>query len=227
MIGKNDKGFTIVELLIATAVFSVVILVTSVMIIEISKLYYKGVVTARTQTAARELVDAVSQPIKLESATVQAGKQDTTSIPNYAIKTLCVGDTRFTYVVGLKSGATHGANSDSIFHAVWRDQVASPSACLTLDPPDIDDPNLTGGSDMLGENMRLTAFDVTPSSIDQNLWNINISVIYGQRDLMIPAYNGALPGPQIPSDCNGFVTGSQWCARVTYDTRVYKRIVGS
>ena len=65
---NKQNGFTIVELLIASAVFSFVILGASVAIIQISRLYYKGIIVSNTQTSAKAILDSITQAIQYESA---------------------------------------------------------------------------------------------------------------------------------------------------------------
>ncbi len=72
---QNKKGFTIVELMIATVVFTLVLLMASAAIIEVGKKYYKGITYARTQEVARSVVEEISQSLQFTSQGVK--------VPNY------------------------------------------------------------------------------------------------------------------------------------------------
>lgn len=224
-IRKNNRGFTIVELLIATGVFSLMLLTMSALIIEISRLYYKGTVITNTQTAARELVESVSQPVRLDNATVYDGYTHTLSGP-YEAKSVCIGKKRITYAVNLSSGSTYDETKKIIPHPVWEDEVNAPSECSDASKrakiEDVTPPNGPAGKpgkDVVGENMRLINFDVSETMSTPGLWNISVGVIYGEEDLI----NFVVTPPVLPN-CKGAVAGSQWCAKASYNTKVFKRI---
>lgn len=228
IIKKSQNGFTIVELLIATAVFSMVLLGTAVIIMQVTRLYYKGIISSRTQTDARNLLENISRPIQLEKQTILSDNVTIPSISPYQAKVVCIGTTRLTYVEGLETDETVGFNSTTakIRHAVWKDQISNPQVCTT-NPPDLTSNSLSNGVDMLGQHMRLSKLEVKESSVMPGLWNIEVVVLYGDRDLMdpsVPPPSTPPPSPTIPTSCKGAVAGSQWCAKATYSTKVYKRI---
>ena len=70
MIRKNKQGFTILELLIATTVFSVVLLIVSAGIIYIGKVYYRTVTQNKAQEATRSIVEQVAQSIQFTGGDV-------------------------------------------------------------------------------------------------------------------------------------------------------------
>ncbi len=218
-IRKNNTGFTIIELLVATAVFSVVLLGAAATILQTSRLYYKGIISSRTQTAAREMLESISRPIQLEKQTV-IKPINVGMTGSYQVQALCVGTTRITYVIGLESDQNVSIDeaATKIRHAAWRDVIASPQECAT-GIPDLQAVKPTAnGVDLLGQHMRLS--DLTLESLQatrQGVWKVRVSVLYGERSLMSPAAG-------IPNACLGAIAGSQWCARTTYETMVYKRI---
>ena len=57
----KQAGFTIVELMIATAILSTILLLVTTMMINIGNLYYKGVNQARVQDGVRTLADDVGE----------------------------------------------------------------------------------------------------------------------------------------------------------------------
>lgn len=60
----NQRGFTLLELMIATTIFSSILLLLTFGLINIGKSYYKGRNTARTQELARRVMDEISQSIR-------------------------------------------------------------------------------------------------------------------------------------------------------------------
>ena len=66
--GKNG-GFTLIELMIASTVFAIVLLLISSGIIQIGNRYYKTTLQSRTQTAARNIVDEISRGMQFSGIT--------------------------------------------------------------------------------------------------------------------------------------------------------------
>ncbi len=57
----KPHGFTIIELLIATTIFSVVLLLAASGLLYIGRLYYKGLTSSATQEAARNIMQELTQ----------------------------------------------------------------------------------------------------------------------------------------------------------------------
>lgn len=249
---KNQSGgFTIVELLIATAVFSMVLLGTATMVIQVSRMYYKGIVSTRTQNETRALLEAISRPIQLEEAKVATTKPGPTpadppvkitgtpftvaSAQIYTPEAICVGATRITFVKGLKVNPDVAFDRDSIRHAVWIEPINNVGTCKD-NVPNLSSDLATGalpanvpqrGRDLISKNMRLVDLKVVETPAGSGLWSIKVKVLYGERDLMGPANAAPTGTPQnYPTACKGFIAGSQWCTAVEYETKVFKRLKG-
>ena len=231
---RNQKGFTILELMIATMVFSVILLGATTALIQIGKLYYKGVVSNRTQEVTRGIVDQIGQDLQFNAGAlttyIPAPYPGITSSPSSTLKigAYCVGTTRYTYILNVQVNGspaladnTYVTNSTSnkLNHALWRDTVQSNASCtpvnLSIAVP------TTGGEELLADNMRLTAFSVNCDT--NNICGVNAGVIYGDNDLLSPTPSGADPSTSVPTRCLG-VVGSQWCAAAQFTTSVLKRI---
>ncbi len=215
---QNNSGFTIIELLIATAVFSTVLLIASTVIIQIGRLYYKGLISAQTQETVRNIAENVSQDLKFSngnsfrqdytdsSVTGDSATQAPTAPTNHAYS-VCAGNNRYTYWLGQPvADGNHGILVDD----------APEGAC----PPN------GSGKELLGQNMRLTEFRVVKSTADPNLYNISIKVAYGDSDLLT-TYNqqtGDLEGSLPDTLCRSGIAGSNFCATSTLDTTVKRRL---
>src|SRR3990167_8074309 len=108
---KLSDGFTVIELMIATAVFAVVLLLCSVALLQIGKTYYKGITSTQTQNVARALIDDISQAIQFSGAQIK------TTDPSLAANTksfFCVGNVRYTYQLGVKLVDPPGPNGNVI-----------------------------------------------------------------------------------------------------------------
>ncbi len=195
-IDSNNKGFTIIELLIATAVFSVVLMLVTYGILQIGKSYYKGINATRTQEVARNVIEEISRAIQF------SGGQVTNTSPG-SPRHFCVDNNRFSYALDQQVGPNNAPN------ALVVDKQASCTAPLDLNvaPP-------AGARSLLPTGMRLAKMEVTKQNYGQNLYTVTVRVVYGDTDLLDPATH---------SSCRS-TAGSQFCAVSELSTTVQKRI---
>jgi prepilin-type N-terminal cleavage/methylation domain-containing protein len=206
---RLQKGFTIIELMIATMVFSVILIVITTAIIQIGHIYYKGVTSARTQEAARGIIDDISRSIQMSGGTV------TPSITNAAsgAKGFCVNQRRYSYVLDKQLTDSSLVASDQTKHALVVDEMNSQCTGATS-AQDITNAqvSLAAGSDeLLGPNMRLAKMSVTGSG---DLYTISVRVVYGDTDLLTSDH----------MSCVNQSAGSQFCAVSELNTTVQKRV---
>lgn len=234
---NNQKGYTIVELIIASSVFSVVLLGASAAMIQIGRMYYKGVIASRTQNTARAVADEISRAIQFsgESVTILDDPLVVGTGPESVPKgVFCVGNTRYTFLENAQinsdaSQRTGYTNDHRMAHALWKDEVTNPETdctrvgapSLVCDNPgpttDCVDPSLVVGEELLAEHMRL--LDLNVQNVGQGLWQVDVVVAYGDDNVFDS--NDATT-----AKCLGIVQGAQWCAVSTLSTNVYKRIQG-
>lgn len=214
---RNKKGFTIIELLIAMTAFTSMALLASLTILQIGRMYYKGVTSIDVQDATRNTASVITEQLQFSKGEIKTGDGGD-------FKSYCVGDNRYSYILDriqkkdVPAGPT-GFGDDSTRHALWYDKMTSSSTCTPLDPR-VENPSdlITfpgSGRDLLGENMRLTDFvieNINPS--DQFLVRLIVGVIYGDNDLIDRTVT--------PPVCSGSVVGSQWCAKSRLETQVYR-----
>lgn len=222
---SNQKGFTILELLITTLVFSVIFLGVTTALIQMSKLYYKGVVTGRTQEATRGIMDRVAQQLQFGNDDVAQAADKSYLVAgapsgSLTFKAFCIGGTRYTYRLNTQvnkdvAAGTYEASTNRLRHAVWRDNVPSGScepANLSLADPSTGQ----GGEDMLGASTRLSEFSTSCTAAD--VCTVKVGIIYGDNDLIeFDAASGN------PLRCRTII-GNQWCAASQFSTSVLKRV---
>ena len=227
---SRQAGFTLIELLIATTVFATVLLLSLAAVVQIGRMYYKGVTTSQTQQVARSILDEVSQSIQLGSIGITAanGSLDPSDATRVSAGFLCVGDLRYSYVINKqqsnpKDAAFGGSQS---LHVLWADGVGNcaskaGASSVTLDradPNGTGNPIASGGHELLGAKMRLTRFVVAPLAGSTSLYKVQVSVVYGDDDLLTP------PDATGRRACKGVYTGTQFCAISELSTLVQKRI---
>lgn len=207
---NNQFGFTIVELLMATAVFSIVLLIITTGIIKIGQSYYKGLIQNKTQETTRNISEDISRTIQLAS-----GQKVT---PNPADPNrFCVGTVRYTAYLNEKVDGPVGPITSGL-----KAESVPPNDCSAPD-----DPN---AKQLLAKNMRLLRFKVDPADPLAQTWRIDIRVGYGDNDLLTHYNdNGApLPGNIIANadsaNCKSGVSGGSFCATAQLNNLVKKRL---
>jgi prepilin-type N-terminal cleavage/methylation domain-containing protein len=209
---QREKGFTIVELMIATSVFAVVLLVATLGILQITRVYFKGVTETTTQNVARSVMDTVAQAVQFSGGNVLptiAGTATPTSP-----RAFCIGNQRFSYDLGyqLKDSSPNVTNHQA-YHVLAVDNYAG---CTQTAAQSLNTAALASGSrELISPNMRLTKFTV--ESQGDNLYKITIRIAYGDDDL--------LSNPTDPNAiCKGVRAGTQFCSISELSTIVVKRV---
>ena len=233
---NEESGFTIIELLIATVVFSLVMLILTYGILQISRTYYKGVTSANTQNTARDVIDNISQAIQFSGqGTGFAAIPSTNGSLGF-----CIGNQRYSYLPGyqLLNGTVDTTANQTNYAFV----VDTPASCNPISSSAQDLVGITkgtvmlapGSKELMGLHMRLADL-MLPASVSDNLYNIHIRVVYGDNDLLCSetavasscSSTTTMPsgGDYAETDlsCKG-QAGDQFCAVSDLNTIVQKRI---
>lgn len=212
---KSQSGFTIVELMISTMIFSFVLLVCAVAIVHVGRMYFKGVITSRTQDSSRRLGEDVAQAIQFGVSSdgtnfIRPG----TPIPysGVNVRSWCIGEIRYSYSVDQAMGVGNAR------HIVWKDRVAVDDAVCTPQNLTLTTPS-AGGEEMLGDKMRIPVFNVNELAGAAAVTQVDIKVAYGDTsDLFQPA-----PAPPF-EQCKGVNASGQFCSTAAFNTLVTKRL---
>lgn len=216
----SSRGFTIVEMMIATVVFSVILLVVAMGVISFSNRYYKAVNTSTTQNAARTIIDTISQAVQFGTANVYGSGAN-----NF----FCAGGNVFLFDA---TGAIYtGAPGQRGLYVTPMDGlVVAGSLCHNQ--------SLSGGQQLLGERMRITTLSLAQVGSTKS-YMITISLAYGENDLLcapasvVSSCNATAPiltdsqlksAPDVTCKAG---TGSQFCAVSLLKTTVQKRVSNS
>jgi prepilin-type N-terminal cleavage/methylation domain-containing protein len=189
----KQQGFTVIELLIASAIFSVIMLICLTAFVEIGRAYYKGVTMSRTQDVARSMIDDISRSLQFSNASVS-------SIGN---TTYCVGNKRYTISRGIEITSSGGVAGLQGQHGVQREDNFI-GGCSAATPA-----QLGSATELLSEGMQIDVFEVAPVSTDNKLWQIHIKIVSGSNIVANDILTGAVGAKQCVSRPGAT---SQFCA---------------
>jgi prepilin-type N-terminal cleavage/methylation domain-containing protein len=221
---RNQSGFTIVELMIATMVFSVVIFIITAGVLAFTRSYYKGINSSTTQNAARSVVDTISQAIQFSGRSVV---ETNLADPNNGY--FCAGD--YVYMISLGKKVP-----DNPIHGNWGIYQAAnpePGSCGALSGPTSD------GTELLGSQMRVADISVAKVSGETRLYSVSLRIAFGDSDLLCsPGLSGTTKGScnkgatsygpnatwHTPDMTCKTQTGSQFCAVSALSTTALQRV---
>ena len=201
----NSRGFTIIELLIATVSFSVILLVITGAIIQFSKVYYKGVISSKTQEVARAVSESIARDAQFSTVMPTAYSSTSTS-NNY--QTICIGSKRYNYY-------QYNSSLNPSFRLLgdpWQHMLTLDTAAGSCAPYDGNNAAVipSDAVELLGEKMQLLQLNVG-SDPATGIITVKVTVAYG---------NDASP----TSGCPTISLGGQFCAVSTIETKVTKRL---
>lgn len=236
----KQAGFTIIELMVASLVFTVILGVITSGIVHFTADYYKGINSSATQTTARTIANLIAQNLEYGG-----GEDSFSTATNGYNKAICIGSIKINYILG--SQLAKDPDTSVKYSVLLTPYDRTLGSCQTYD-------GITAGKELMGSNMRLTDLYVTPisngNSTGGHLYRVNVGVAYGDSDLFCSTavapsntYGGcdrAAPALQMPSEssaatnfwgtnengskitCHG-VSGQQFCAISHLTTQVNTR----
>jgi prepilin-type N-terminal cleavage/methylation domain-containing protein len=230
-IRTSQQGFTIVELMIATVVFSLVLVTITYGVLHFTSEYYKGVNSSTTQDTARSVMDTISQSIQFSGETAVAPSVDA---DNNDRGYFCVGSQVFVYTLGVQYMGSVSPTTPGLY-------VMS-GTCPSSKPA-----TLANGQELLDSHMRLAELSVLPVTGVAQAYTVSIRLAYssggdpahdGDDLLCSPSTStGATacstpfkPGTELSSDyihsdliCRSQI-GSQFCAVSGLSSTVVQRV---
>ena len=191
---KSQRGFTVIELLIATAVFSVVLLVFVTSFLRLSELFYKGVNLTNTQESARNMIQSISSDIQFYNQAPQVFPSE-----NY----FCIGTHRYTYVPYVQ----YDPSSSS---AIGMIKENLPN-CVS---PTIQPANLRNGQEMLDPGMQINKMIITCNA--SGLCSVSTHLVYYSNDPTVLSPSSIDPAAL----CTGPASSTQFCATADYSSTI-------
>jgi prepilin-type N-terminal cleavage/methylation domain-containing protein len=211
---KNQQGFTIIELLVATAVFSIVMVIILAAFLRVGQLYYKGIYLSKTQESTRNISDDIVNQLRLNGnpAALRAGG----TINSHPVFFMCVGNKRYSF---MSNNVVNTANESNTNFGLVRDTFLPAIGCVspTASP-------LVSPTEMLSDKMRLVAtgtgagqsdlLNTCTSISSHTTCVVHVHIEFGDDDLLTAVNT---PG----TTCTGPLSGSQFCATTDLDTTIY------
>lgn len=202
---QKQRGFTIIELMIATTIFSLVLMICLAAIMTITRMYYQGTLQARTQNRTREIVDEIADELRYQPGDVvvndtdpllgeiennqgEIGSVDPEALDDYYGQ-YCVGSVRYQYLLGFKTQSDAQRASGPLDDREARGTLVRSNDCSLSGDLDADEVaaaliNDESVNSMLDENMRLLEFQITPSGGDSGRYTVTVTIAYGDDDLI-------------------------------------------
>ncbi len=211
---RDSTGFTIMELMIAIALLSVILLASAEVFVNIGGLLTKGANLANVQDDARNIVSDVSSSIEFGTNQLETASYTYYSPEQLTVYAYCIGNVRYSYVIGFPATPPP--------HVLWKDLMQNDSVCFPLNlgenNPDCGglplatcSPSQTNsGLELTGPNMALANFTIQQEGTSQ-LYDISLGLVYGHADLFIQK-NGK---PELVDGDNyqcSEAAGQQFCA---------------
>lgn len=202
----TQSGFTIIELMIATMVFSVVLLLCAAGLIAIGRMYQKGNNNRAVQEASRSIIDTIKNDFELNGGNY---KTLTDSSDTYGF---CIGSILYIYKVNVPvaaDGSQPGLVRNDALYGAAACAYANDVSVLSMNQALSD-----GGKELLGVNMRIVqppiASAFPPTGNAQSL-KIRANIIYGDSDLIFA------------DKCRGGA-GQEYCASSVLETFATRRL---
>jgi prepilin-type N-terminal cleavage/methylation domain-containing protein len=206
---RRSAGFTIIEVMIATIVFGLVLLVVTTAILQFTRVYYKGVTEANVQDTARTITDLIAQGIQFNGGNVTTTPASPTAGNSYAF---CVGNQQYSFTTGYELNDTPSAPKHQSYHVLVANDVAG---CTASTPAQNVRNAGVSGRELVGQNVRIARLQVT--NVSGNLYKVSLRLVYGDDDLLV--------GPTTTAaKCQNFSAGTQFCAISDITTTVVKRV---
>lgn len=191
---RKQNGFTIVELLIATSVFSVILLIMASGLLYIGKVYYRTVAQNKVQEASRSIIEDISRTIQFSGMSVSFDPIDPMT------KKLCAGNTIFLGHINQQVNAS----------ALQSGLTRTDGTCSALTP---------GGDELVPEGMFLHKLEIREHASSSS-WEIELQLVSLPEGEIIP---GSDLFDESTGTCKGG-PGAEFCATSSLKTTVKKRL---
>lgn len=222
--GSNQDGFTIIELLIAATVFSVVLVILIYSFVQISRVYIKGYVSSEVQNTNRAIEDQIVQYVQdsgaansvyIPPATIPGGVGYPLSAGS--VYWFCVSGSQFSYMY---NSILAPGNDVFLFQQGVPCSTSAPPVSIFTSPP-------PGSKELLSNDMQLLAPSnragiIQPVVINSHstpLYTVSINLQYGNTSSYTLSPSGIY-------NCNSLSAGGAFCSNSTITSTAEQRTAG-
>lgn len=187
---KKEQGFTILELLIATIVFSILILVAITSFLTIGHLFYKGIALTQSQDAVRNIMADVTNGIQrapgtalVPTGSIQVSSTQTCGSTSTGVCTYyCINGDRYTALTGpIPAGDTQTTAPTTLKDFSLIKDTASCNNPFSATGTPINNnptsPTYTKPTELLGNGLWLRQFKILNPATD--FYTIDLRIAYG------------------------------------------------
>ena len=197
---SQQKGFTIVELMIAISVFAVAITLITMGVLVISRQYQQGSTRTKLEAANREIHQTITQAVQFAGATPK------TSNETYW-KAFCAGTQRFVFANTLST--YDGTEYNNLKPGLYLDSVVN-DTCPAPSVNGVDGIALLDRNNLLPSGAKVVKFEYS-----SNLFSTKF--VTSDADLLNLGAVDAI-------NCKANVAGKEFCAVVQLQSSATRRI---
>lgn len=200
----DNKGFTIIELMIAISILSVIMLISSTAIIFIARQYQNGVTRTTLQSASRQLHQKFTDSIKFSGGEIIQTDSDGYSV-------ICVGDSRYYFKTPLTGSITTTTGMSNLFFDKNSSGFSSSTCGAGL--------NESSSAKLLPNNSRVAQALLACDTPSPKSCTLKTTFISGDDDL----FNVSTSTDIDTLSCKAGI-GNQWCSIVNLRSTVNSKI---
>lgn len=204
----TNKGYTIIELLIASLVFTTILLLCLEGITRLGKLYVKNISTSRTNQFIKSLSDEVTNQIKFGASKPEIISTNTDNSYRF-----CISNKAYKIVFNTRN--------DSVLRKVS-------NGCSSIE---FSDSNffVTNSENLGPPGMRVLDFSINQPDPGNSLWFMNIKVALGDNDLLIDSdgneLNDTTPYEKYKeARCRSGISGGEFCSVLGISSSAMRRL---
>ncbi|HUD03730.1 MAG TPA: prepilin-type N-terminal cleavage/methylation domain-containing protein [Patescibacteria group bacterium] len=205
---KNQKGFTILELMIAISVFTIAIVLITSGVIAVGRYYQQGATKAKLLTAAREIHSQFTQVVQYSGSELDPSHPIITYAANgVQYKATCIGATRYLW-------SNINDQTQRYYGDFMTDDITNRSCGdTTISKPQHPLPTNIPYNSAIATNTKVINFLIKGS----DPYTLTTTFVIGSQDMFVSNNYGR--------QCQSNVLGSEFCAVVSLTSTVARKVI--
>lgn len=188
---RTSNGFTLVELMVATTMFSIILLLSLAGFLQIGQLFYKGVNITTTADTAKQAITSIKNDISYDTTTASIiiSPAQTVDTPQGPVDRyyFCAGPNRYSFIpyrhLDIEDKDT-GESFGWYKFRLLKDRLLVPGCPNPFDSGS-GAPLDNTATELLSDKMRISNLTLTPlPSSNDKLYTIDIKIVYGDDSVL-------------------------------------------